>query len=301
MLALLRDLIGVQDRQLETLQAIRQDVRTLVEGPWRESRQLLDMAAHSDGSIRRSYLLDARNALIRAHSHEPLATPRRATVDVDLAMVLGLLGEEESSIRWALRAHDDQVSSVASAVPQTLQVLNSPVSALKGIVDGDFWELVNRSLKYHPEEAKVWLRERYELGLEEQETEFTPSQYASPAEKGTWAAQRESARQLWLGLSGIRGSRAAKEQIDLWYVDTISRVDHGKAPRPWGKRMSHIAIAGTTTEGGRKLMQLHRMQRDVQEYRRVCKALNPKLDMPEYELRVDLSKTRRALISWEPV
>ena len=132
--------------ELDTLQAIRQDVRTLVEGPWRESRQLLDMAAHSDGSIRRGYLLDARNALIRAHSHEPLATPR-----------------------------------------------------------------------------------------------------------------------------------------------------------PWGKRMSHIAIAGTTTEGGRKLMQLHRMQRDVQEYRRVCKALNPKLDMPEYELRVDLSKTRRALISWEPV
>jgi hypothetical protein len=293
---LLRDLIGVQDQQLQALRAIRQDVRTLLEGPWRESRQLLDMAAHSDGSVRHGYLLEARGALFRAHSHEPEATPRRATVAVDLAMVLGLLGERDGSVRWARNAFDDQVKSIATALPQVLGVLNSPVPALKVLVDGDFWELVNRSLKSDPEGARVWLRERYELGLDEAEPS---SELSLPLAPGTWAARREGVRQLLRGLSGIRGAAAANEQIQLWIADSRSRVQRGEAPRPWGTKMSHIAIAGTTTEAGRQLMRLHRMRRDVREYRRVCLALDPTLDLPEWELMVDLSRTRRASIRWE--
>jgi hypothetical protein len=297
--ALLRDLVGVQDQQLKMLQAIRQDVKTLIDGPWRLSQQMLDMAAYTtDADLRRRYLADAKAALFKAHSHEPAATPRRATVAVDLAMVLGLLAERDTPQLWARKAYDDQAEAVAAAAPQVQRRLNSTVPALKVFVDGDFWELVNRSRKHDPDGAAVWLRERYEEGLDEPASDPSSITSSGSVEGSTWAGRRENLRQLWLGVSGLRGAGAANEERNQWLRDSRSRIDRGEMPRRWSSAMSHIAIAGTTTEAGRRLMQLHRMRWDAQQYRQVCLALNPQADVPEYRLFVDLSGTRRASIRW---
>jgi len=237
--ALLRDLVGVQDQQLRALQAIRQDVRTLIDGPWRQSQQMLDMAAYTtDTDLRRAYLSDAKAALFRAHSHEPAPTPRRATVAVDLEMLLGLLGEHDTPRLWARKAHDDQAASIAAAAPQVERILNSPLPAMKAFVDGDFWELVNRSRKHDPGGAAVWLRERYEEGLDEPASEPSSILPAPDVERSAWAARRENLRQVWLGLSGLRGAGATNEELDLWRRDAQSRVDRGDAPRPWSERRS---------------------------------------------------------------
>lgn len=300
LLPLLRELIGVQDRQLQALEAIRQDIQTLRRGPWLESQQLLEMAASSEGSVRRGYLVEARAALFRAHSHEPLPTPSRATISIDLAMVLGLLGEVDGALTWALKAHNDQVIAVNGAAEHALAALNSPVHALLVFVDGDFWELVDRSLRGDPIGARVWLYERYELGLEEPDFDSRPTRTLRLGGGSLWANRAESARQAWLALSGLRGAREARAQLDLWYSDSRARLERGENIRPWGKKTAHIAIAATLTEGGRSLIELHRMRRDADEYRSVAQALRPGLQVQEYKLNVDLSHKRSAVITWGP-
>lgn len=243
---LLRDLLGIQDRQLEALEAIRQDVRTLREGPWREAKLLLVEAAEaSDKNRRDSYLQAAKAALFKAVSLEPSTTPRRATVAADLAIVLGMLREQQASLRWALTAHDDQAEAVRTAVLSATRTLNSRLQVLKIPIDGDFWELVGRARKESPSETRRWLHERYELGREEKE--------------------------IW------------KDRFR----------EHNPVPTP-----GNILIAEKMTEGGRKLIELHRMSHSVHEYRGVCLAFDPKLIVPIYELHVDLSTPRRAQITW---
>jgi hypothetical protein len=226
---LLRDLLGVQDRQLEALQAIRQDVRTLLEGPWRRAKLLLAEAAEaSDKDIRDSYLRDAKTALFEAVSHEPSATPRRATVAADLAIVLGMLSERQASLRWARTAHDDQTEAVRLAIFSAIKTLNSRLQALKAPIDGDFWEFVARARKSSPSETQTWLRERYELG---------------------------------------------REQEEIWQEHTFRFVLEPGIGR--------LVTAETMTEGGRKLIELHRMSHDVREYRDVCLAFDPQVKVPE--------------------
>jgi hypothetical protein len=79
------------------------------------------------------------------------------------------------------------------------------------------------------------------------------------------------------------------------YKEIMKEVfrDPKAAPPP-----GNILIAETMTEGGRKLIELHRMSHDVHECRGVCLAFDPKLIVPIYELHVDLSTPRRAQITW---
>jgi hypothetical protein len=227
---LLRDLLGVQDQQLQALEAIRQDVTTLLEVPWRRAKLLLVEAADAvDEKDRQRYLGSAEEALFEAVSFEPSATPRRATVAADLALVLGMRGNKQASVRWARTAHDDQVMAVEAAVPSVLKTVNSRLRVL-GV--GDFWRYVASERRDDPWVAQIWLKERYERGTDMTEI---------------W---REEAGHTW---------RA-----------------HGQgAPADYVAMASYIRIAEQMTEGGRKLIELHQMNRDVREYRGVCLALDP--------------------------
>ncbi len=250
---LLRDLLGVQDQQLQALEAIRQDVTTLLEGPWRRAKLLLVEAADAvDEKDRQRYLGSVEEALFEAVSFEPSATPRRATVAADLALVLGMRGNKQASVRWARTAHDDQVMAVEAAVPSVLKTVNSRLRVL-GV--GDFWRYVASERRDDPWVAQIWLKERYERGTDMTEI---------------W---REEARHTW-------------------------RAHEQGAPADYVAMASYIRIAEQMTEGGRKLIELHQMNRDVREYRGVCLALDPAQRLPEHALSVDLSTPRHAQITW---
>jgi WD domain, G-beta repeat len=296
-LSLLRDIVGVQNEQLEALKEIRQDVKTMLGGPWRKAHLLIEEAAHTEAEHeRRARLREARAALFDAHSLEPEATPRRATIGVDLAFVHGLLGESQDARRWALRAHQDQSNAVAAAVPVVMKSLNSRVSALKAPVDGDFWSLVDTSRKKDPMGTDRWLREKYERG--EVSWRLPPADFM--ADVGRVVVPGEGVSQVMRAMSGRWGAEAANDHARRWAWEQFlqRREDPAVDFRPF---LAHVAIAETTTAGGRELMRLHRMVHDVHEYRRACLALDPGTEVPDYELWVNLSQPRRARITWEPV
>jgi DNA-binding beta-propeller fold protein YncE len=294
--SLLRDMAGVQDEQLEALRQIRQDVTKMLDGPWRKAHLLIDEAAHARTEpARRAHLADAKDALLTACSLEPEATPRRATVSIDLALVHGLLGEPQDAQRWALRAYQDQVNAVSATVPAVVKLLNSRVSALKTFTDGDFWSLVQTSRKEDPKGTERWLSEKYERG--EITRSLPPEDFM--ADVGRAVAQ-DGVAQVMRALAGTWGRDATRDHLRRWAWEAFLLDQEGRAAdhRPF---LAHVAIAETTTTGGRELMRLHRMVHDVHDYQRVCQAIIRDAGIPGYELRVNLSRPRRAKITWQPV
>ncbi|MGQ0573943.1 MAG: WD40 repeat domain-containing protein [Pseudonocardia sp.] len=293
---LVKDLAGVQAEQLALLRGIRQDVQKLLNQPWRKAGELIDEAAHArDEPARRGKLLAARDSLLDALSLEPEETPQWATVAVNLALVDGMLGDREHAARRATRAHRAQCAAVAAAVPAVTALLNSRAAAARAWVDGDFWSLVATSRKEDPAGAERWLREKYERGEAARTmppADFMPDLAAEPD-------PAEGAGQLWRGLSGRRGLAAHRDHVRRWAWEGMLAAPDGGATRrrPF---LSHIAIAETTTAAGRELMRLHRVARQVPEYRRVRLAFAPAADVPVHRLVVDLSRPRRAWIGWEP-
>jgi hypothetical protein len=292
--ALLQQIAGAQDEQLAMLEEIRQDVRRLIEGPWRLARSEIRKAALAENESEMLATLErAADALAEAESFEPPATPRRAAIAIDEALVFALLGKSRLAIASAMQAYDDQVQAVASAVPPVLEALNSRISVLKSAADADFWSLVARSRKNDPEGTNRWVREKYELGEPPKAlppTDFMPEIAKAPTEG-------EGATQVLRALSGQWGAAAARYHARIWAWDSIQQQGDGDR-RPF---LSHVAIAETTTTAGRELMRLHTMSRSVHDYRRVCQALDARADVADYELRVDLSKPRHAKISWDKV
>jgi hypothetical protein len=85
---LLLALLGVQDQQLKLLTTMQDDIRKLLEGPWKQARLLVAEAAHSpdDDPQRRDYLEKGRDALIQAYGNYPHVHSSRAAIAADLAM-----------------------------------------------------------------------------------------------------------------------------------------------------------------------------------------------------------------------
>lgn len=289
-LPLLHKLLGLQDEQLEALQAIREDVRTLVEGPWRESRKLLDLAEHVEGTARDVYLTDARAALFRAHSHEPTATPRRAVIGMNLAMVAGLLGDRQGAHRLALDAYGDQVATVGAAVPKTLRSLKSETAQFVGaFFSSNFHFLAKRSWAINPVTARMWVEEKYEQG-DAEFAELIEDLYVSSSD-----LVHGKIGQLWRGVSGRLVDEAVSAEHALW-----RRQSSIVSGRPWRPFNKYVAVAGRVTDGGRQLMQLHHMKRDADRYRRTCEVLDPRVQLDKYELSVQLGlfDTRGIRIGW---
>jgi hypothetical protein len=279
--SILQDLLKVQNEQVRILKELRQDVKTLVDGPWHRANLLLAEAANtSRSSTSRGYLADARDALFDAYSHYPSASPRRATVAVNMSVVFGLLGDNAASLRWGLKAHEDQHEATEAEIPMVVKGLNSRAAAFKSVVDGDFWELVERSRKEDPSGTQRWLREVYELGLD-------PFVVTDPIATG----EGDGANVLQ-GLTGNRGVIASMLH-EMHWLHQAAESNYDASYRPF---LDYIAIAGTTTAAGRGLLRLHQMGRDLDTYRNVCIALSPSAKLPRYELDVDLSKPRGATI-----
>jgi hypothetical protein len=142
---LIRDLLDVQDRQERELRAILERLDDLRTAPWRRARLLIGEASQArSAGDRRDRLEKAYDALLEAYSHFPEATRQRASAAIDLALVMGLLGDEDAARRWARIAFDDQVAAVASTVPQVREALNLPY--IKAAQQGDFWDWVSGDL-----------------------------------------------------------------------------------------------------------------------------------------------------------
>jgi hypothetical protein len=249
-MSLLREVVGLQNQQVAVLKELREDVRRMVEGPWRKATLLLEEAAATTVvPERRARLQEARDSLFGAYSLEPGATARRATIAIDLALVHGLLNEPPHARRWAAKAHADQSAAVRSGVDIALNALNSRASMLKAPIDGDFWSLLSTSRRKDPAGTERWIRERYERGR-------LPAELPPKARLG------------------------------------------GNGVPPF---LPPVARAETTSAGGRELMRLHRMVRNVEEYRRVRLTFEPDAHVAQFELPVDLSHRWHARIVWQPV
>ena len=296
-LSLLGDLARTQDEQIAALRAIQLDVRALVEGPFDESKGLIETAAVTrDSAARRGYVARARDELMRAHSLERHDNPRRAAIAVNLALVLGMLGEPDAARLWARTAYDHQCAAVRAAVPEVLSALNSRVDALKSAIDGDFWALVETSRKEDPAGTARWVHEKYELG-EYQEEQPPPS--FLPELVAARQTEPGALGRIGQGLSGRRGMDATRQHQRRWAWEQARRraeptAAQGDAP-PF---LAHVAIAETTSAGGRELMRLHQIARNAREYRNVCLSLDPHTPVPAYELRVSLAQPRHAAIAW---
>ncbi|MFE0106122.1 WD40 repeat domain-containing protein [Streptomyces sp. NPDC059009] len=295
-LSLLRELVGVQEKQLEALREIHQDVRKLLDGPWRKAQTKLEEAAHAEyAAERRGRLKLARDALDDAASLEPDGTPRRAMVCINLALVYRLLGQDRDARYWVLKGYQDQTDAVAAAVPGTVKALNSRAAILKSATEGNFWELVARSRKEDSAGTDRWLHEKYELGQVPSSAppdDFQP-EFAAPV------VPAEGFAQVARMVSGKWGAAAANEQARLWRWEWVLAEREGRTGelRPF---LAEVAMAETTTDAGRRLMELHRMAHAAFEYRQLCIALAPDTEVTEYELRVDLSEVRGARIAWAP-
>ncbi|MGH4035027.1 WD40 repeat domain-containing protein [Actinomycetota bacterium Odt1-20B] len=296
-LSLLRELVGVQEKQLEALREIHQDVRKLLGGPWLRAQTKVEEAAHTQSAaLRRERLKAACDALDEAASLEPGPTPRRATICIDLALVYRLLGQDQDARYWVLKGYRAQTEAVAAAVPGTVKALNSRAAVLKSATEGNFWELVDRSRKEDSAGTDRWLREKYEQGQVPSSTppdDFMPEHAAPvvPSEGFVHVARM---------LSGAWGAAAANEQRRLWIWEAVGAEREGRADelRPF---LAHVAMAETTTDAGRRLMELHRMVHAAHEYRQLCLTLAPDAEVTAYELRVDLSTVRDAHVTWAPV
>ena len=238
---LVRDLIGLQDAQLQRLKAIDQDVKALLGQPAAAAKVYLVRArdAGSDESCRR-YLHLAEEKLVDARSLLKEPTPARAAIDAELALVTGLLGERAASSAWARSAHDDQVAAVAAAVPGAVRTLNTPLGVV--MEASDFWRYVRRARRAVPDTADELLRN-----------------WSSDAPAGT-----------------IDGPEM-KEARGIVMSGT------------WGRWM------------GGKLTALEALRDDADEYRAAACTLDPGALVERYQLSIDLSRHRKARITWARV
>ncbi|HZI74887.1 MAG TPA: hypothetical protein VFD73_12860, partial [Gemmatimonadales bacterium] len=136
---LLRDLLDIQDQQLERLRAVQDDVRKLVEGPWRRARTALEDAQSSDGSRQKELLQRAESALQEAHSQEAKANAARAAAAADLALVTSLLGHRDEGQKWARRAHQDGQQAILAEIPEVTRALNARGNPFSRAADGMRW------------------------------------------------------------------------------------------------------------------------------------------------------------------
>lgn len=142
---LIRELISAQEQQNAELEQLRQEIRQLVDGPWRLSMLHLRAAVsagQADPERRSSELTKARDALLQAYSFHPDASITRALIAADVSMVEGLVGHQEDAATWADTAHDDITTFLRQQTAEVQRALNDRPSTwrqIRTVMDGDFW------------------------------------------------------------------------------------------------------------------------------------------------------------------
>jgi hypothetical protein len=115
---LTRALLGVQDKQLQLLQhlqqdvqGLRQDIDRLLQAHWHAARGFLERAAISgrDPKAKRKDLREASNEFIRAAGVYPQPSLARAAIYSQLSITLGLLNDAEAARRYAGKAWSDAI------------------------------------------------------------------------------------------------------------------------------------------------------------------------------------------------
>jgi hypothetical protein len=144
----IRELLDVQESQNQALERLEDNVRAMMDAPWREARIHL-VAAESAGSgnpSRRDAELDkAADALIRAYSVHPRPSVARALVAADAATLEGMVGRPVDARSWAARGYDDILAFLAAESDRVKSELNQPPSVLarvrrRTLEDWDFWD-----------------------------------------------------------------------------------------------------------------------------------------------------------------
>ena len=268
---LLRDLMDIQDRQLELLHAMQDDVRKLVEGPWRRARMALEDAQSLGGSRQVELLQQAESALREAHSYEAKASAARAAAAADLALVTSLLGHRGEGQKWARRAHQDGQQAILADIPEVTRALNAKGNPFSRAADG-----MRRS---HDKKYFRW------------PTRSEVDKYAKAAmDASMW-------RQAF--------TRTFSEGIALG--DSLAEDDLAKdlavLGLPAGNKkaeFAHLLVENTQrTIPGARLMALHRLGRDTEDYREVRIQLCHDAGLPAERLRVDVTTPYSARIGWE--
>jgi hypothetical protein len=148
---LVRDLLTAQDAQLKQLKALHEDVKVLVDGPWKRAQIHLGEVGMVKGRRRQEEcLLEAQRALYEALSLSE-STAREAIIEADLALVWGLRGRGDEASTWARRAFDaaeryltkvaDETQALLRATPELKTSLkNSALSFMPPSVEWLWWK-----------------------------------------------------------------------------------------------------------------------------------------------------------------
>ena len=144
---LIRELINAQEAQNAELEQLRQEVRRLIDGPWRLSILHLrasESAGSADPARRSAELEKAAEALLLAYSLHPDASATRALIAADLSMVEGLIGRRKDAAGWADTAYDDVTTFLRQQAPLAQQALNErpPWSRRINILYTGIWDEV---------------------------------------------------------------------------------------------------------------------------------------------------------------
>ena len=268
---LLRDLMDVQDRQLELLRAMQDNVRKLVEGPWRRARTALEDAQSLDGSRRTGLLQQAASALREAHSYEAKASAAQAAAAADLALVTSLLGHRDEGRIWARRAHQDgqqaiQARSRKWPALSTPGATRSPERLMGGV-----GHLI-RSTSAGPR-ARRWTSTRRGRSMPRTWRQALTRTFSEGITLGDSLAEDDLAGDL-----AVLGLPAGNKKAEF----------------------AHLLVNTTQrTMPGARLMALHRLGRDTEDYRKVRIQLCHDVGLPVEHLRVDVTTPHSARIAWE--
>ena len=146
----IQQLLEIQDTQNQALERLEDNVRAMMEAPWREARLHL-IAAESAGPRdlgRRDAELDkTADALVRAYSVHAQPSVARALVAADAATLDAMVGRPEGARQWAARAHDDIVSFLRVEAARVQSELNRrPAWVVRmrrqALEDRDLWDYV---------------------------------------------------------------------------------------------------------------------------------------------------------------
>lgn len=277
---LIRELINAQEAQNAELEELRQEVRRLIDGPWRLSILHLrasESAGSADPARRSAELEKAAEALLQAYSLHPDASATRALIAADLSMVEGLIGRRKDAAGWADTAYDDVTAFLRQQAPSVQEALNDRPPLLRrvrSVVDGSIWDDVlgigngvpapaadsaGESINARIATAAVLRRELLERG---------PG--AAPG---------------WSAFSFARAG--SQDPPDLWWdltKDAVSRT---------------VYFSESSLPHVRALVELHAAASRAETFRQVCAQFSQR-EQPAYQLVVRLQRRYDAEVSYAP-
>lgn len=266
---LVRDLLTAQDAQLERLEALHEDVRVLVDGPWKRAQIHLGEVGTVKGRHRQEECLrEAQRALYEALSLSQ-GTAREAMIAADLAIVLGLRRRGDEASNWA-RQSFDAAERYLTKVADEAQALLRTTPELKT-------SLRSSALSFMPPSVE-WLWWKNEVTSEDQ----IPPVRRAAGSQSSFVPLRlrlrpaiEAGRELPLDEKQI-GSALGLPQISWLHAKTAV----------WTLRLPSI----------QRLYDARRAFQQLDEYRQVCAAFG--VPARRGRLLIDLSTQRNAQVTY---